>query len=181
MSAFQSSIVYSLILAVVGYAIMFMIASPDMPAGVFATGLLIGSLFIAIITNTPSSTSSSTSATSAPAATKTAPTSAATATSDNDKGGPTKTIYVGNLPYRANEAVIKELFEKFGYVHSVRLLKDRQTGKRRGFGFVEMAEATAATAIEALNESEFQQRTLKVREAKDRPEKVEEEAFQEQV
>lgn len=79
-----------------------------------------------------------------------------------------KTLYVGNLPYRANEHVVRKLFEEQGQVHSVRLMKDRQTGKRRGFGFVEMAEADADKAISALNESEFQQRTLKVREAKDK-------------
>jgi len=82
-----------------------------------------------------------------------------------------KTLYVGNLPYRANEHVVRKLFEEQGKVFSVRLMKDRQTGKRRGFGFVEMAEADATKAIKALNESEFQQRTLKVREAKEkRPE-----------
>ncbi len=84
-----------------------------------------------------------------------------------------KTLYVGNLPYRANETVVKELFSHYGTVHSVRLMKDKHTGKRRGFGFVEMAEDDLTKAISALNDSEFQQRTLKVREAKERPEKVE--------
>lgn len=79
-----------------------------------------------------------------------------------------KTLYVGNLPYRANEHVVRKLFEEQGEVFSVRLMKDRQTGKRRGFGFVEMAEADANKAVKALNESEFQQRTLKVREAKEK-------------
>ncbi|WP_440054309.1 RNA recognition motif domain-containing protein [Pseudoalteromonas sp. T1lg65] len=82
----------------------------------------------------------------------------------------TKTLYVGNLPYRANEHVVRELFEKQGQVFSVRLLKDKNTGKRRGFGFVEMSEQDAEKAISSLNESEFQQRTLKVREAKQKPE-----------
>lgn len=79
-----------------------------------------------------------------------------------------RTLYVGNLPYRANEAAIRQLFSEHGQVFSVRLMKDRQTGKRRGFGFVEMAEDDAESAISALNESEFQERTLKVREAKDK-------------
>lgn len=81
-----------------------------------------------------------------------------------------KTLYVGNLPYRANEAAVRNLFAEQGVVHSVRLMKDKQTGKRRGFGFVEMAAEDAEGAVEALNDTEFQQRTLKVREAKDRPE-----------
>ncbi|QBY04719.1 RNA-binding protein [Thalassotalea sp. HSM 43] len=81
-----------------------------------------------------------------------------------------KTLYVGNLPYRANEATVRSLFSEYGLVHSVRLMKDKQTGKRRGFGFVEISAADAGKAISSLNDTEFQQRTLKVREAKERPE-----------
>ncbi|RCU51156.1 MULTISPECIES: RNA recognition motif domain-containing protein [Corallincola] len=82
--------------------------------------------------------------------------------------GEVKTLYVGNLPYRANEAAVRELFEKYGKVFSVRLMKDRQTGRRKGYGFVEMSQADASKAVTALNDNEFQQRTLKVREAKER-------------
>ena len=81
------------------------------------------------------------------------------------------TLYVGNLPYRANEAAVRELFSEYGQVQSVRLMKDKHTGKRRGFGFVEISSPDADKAIAELNDSEFQQRTLKVREAKERPEK----------
>jgi hypothetical protein len=81
-----------------------------------------------------------------------------------------KTLYVGNLPYRANEVAVRELFEAYGKVFSVRLMKDRQTGRRKGYGFVEMSQADAGRAVAALNDHEFQQRTLKVREAKDRKE-----------
>lgn len=84
-----------------------------------------------------------------------------------------KTLYVGNLPYRANETAIRELFSTHGDVQSVRLMKDKHTGKRRGFGFVEMAASDIDKAISALNDTEFQQRTLKVREAKERPERTE--------
>ncbi len=83
-----------------------------------------------------------------------------------------KTLYVGNLPYRANEAAVRDLFSKYGFVHSVRLMKDKHTGKRRGFGFVEMSACDVQATISALNDVEFQQRTLKVREAKERPERV---------
>ncbi|NQY66051.1 MAG: RNA-binding protein [Alteromonadaceae bacterium] len=85
-----------------------------------------------------------------------------------------KTLYVGNLPYRANESSVRELFSEQGTVHSVRLMKDKHTGKRRGFGFVEMSADDADNAVSALNDTEFQQRTLKVREAKDRPERTDE-------
>ena len=79
-----------------------------------------------------------------------------------------QTIYVGNLPYKANEHAVRQLFSEHGRVYTVRLMKDKQTGRRRGYGFVEMAQADATKAIGALNETEFQQRTLKVREAKER-------------
>ena len=82
------------------------------------------------------------------------------------------TLYVGNLPYRANEAAVRELFSEYGQVQSVRLMKDKHTGKRRGFGFVEISAADADEAVSSLNDSEFQQRTLKVREAKERPEQI---------
>lgn len=82
--------------------------------------------------------------------------------------GDSATLYVGNLPYRANEEAVQQLFESQGIVLNVRLMKDRQTGRRRGFGFVEVAAKDAEKMINALNDSEFQERTLKVREAKDR-------------
>lgn len=84
-----------------------------------------------------------------------------------------KTLYVGNLPYRANETTVRELFSAYGTVESVRLMKDKHTGKRRGFGFVEISADGIDKAIAELNDAEFQQRTLKVREAKERPERVE--------
>ncbi|MPY25809.1 RNA-binding protein [Shewanella psychropiezotolerans] len=80
--------------------------------------------------------------------------------------GPTMTLYVGNLPYRVHEGEVKELFGKYGPVNSVRLVRDRKTGRRKGFGFIEMSEAGAQKAMSKLNEFDFQERTLKVREAK---------------
>lgn len=84
--------------------------------------------------------------------------------------GEVKTIYVGNLPYRANEAAIRKLFSEYGLVLSVRLVKDRDTGKRKGYGFVEMPADVTDAAIQALNEAEYLQRTLKVREANEKKE-----------
>jgi RNA recognition motif-containing protein len=86
---------------------------------------------------------------------------------DQSNDPSTKTLYVGNLPYKANESHVKELFAKHGEVFAVRLMKDKRTGKRRGFGFVVMAAADAEPAIEALNEKDYMQRTLKVRIAND--------------
>lgn len=86
---------------------------------------------------------------------------------DEEASSTTKTLYVGNLPYKANESHVKDLFAEYGEVFAVRLMKDKRTGKRRGFGFVVIAAAQAQTAIEALNEKEYMQRTLKVRIAND--------------
>ncbi|WP_000833986.1 RNA recognition motif domain-containing protein [Vibrio mimicus] len=86
---------------------------------------------------------------------------------DEETSSTTKTLYVGNLPYKANESHVKELFAEYGEVFAVRLMKDKRTGKRRGFGFVVMAAGQAQVAIDALNEKEYMQRTLKVRIAND--------------
>lgn len=77
------------------------------------------------------------------------------------------TLYVGNLSYKASENHVKDLFAEYGTVNSVRLMKDKRTGKRRGFGFVEVASDDADAMISALNEHEYMQRTIKVRVAND--------------
>ena len=76
-----------------------------------------------------------------------------------------KSIYVGNLPWSATEDQIRNLFSQYGTVNSVNLITDRETGRARGFGFVEMAAADAAGAIEALDGSSLEGRNLKVNEA----------------
>jgi RNA recognition motif-containing protein len=81
------------------------------------------------------------------------------------------TLYVGNLPYKVNENDVKAHFEQFGFVNSVRLMKDKRTGKRKGFGFVEVSEADMNKMIESLNDTIFCERTLKVRPAKDKVDK----------
>lgn len=78
-----------------------------------------------------------------------------------------KKIYVGNIPFKATEGDIKELFSKVGEVESVNLITDQHSGQLKGFGFVEMAtEDGAKEAIAALNGKEFMERTLAVAEAK---------------
>ncbi len=84
-----------------------------------------------------------------------------------DSDPATKTLYVGNLPYKANETHVRDLFAEYGQVFAVRLMKDKRTGKRRGFGFVVMAAADAKPAIAKLNEKVYMERTLKVRIAND--------------
>lgn len=79
-----------------------------------------------------------------------------------------KKIYVGNFPYNASEEQLKELFEQHGTVHSFDLIKDRDTGRSRGFAFVQMDDAEAAAAIAALNGMDMDGRALRVNEAQPR-------------
>jgi len=81
-----------------------------------------------------------------------------------------KKIYVGNLPFSATEDDIRALFEAHGEVKSVSVVTDRETGRPRGFGFVEMEPTAAGKAIAALDQTEMQGRNLNVSEAKPRRE-----------
>lgn len=80
-----------------------------------------------------------------------------------------KKIYVGNLPFSTNDEEIRNMFAAYGEVLSVILINDRETGRFRGFGFVEMDDEGAKAAIQALNGTDMQGRTLKVNEAEDKP------------
>ena len=81
-------------------------------------------------------------------------------------------IYVGNVSYQTDDSRLIELFSEFGEVASARVINDRETGRSKGFGFVEMNDDTAAAAaIEALNEKEIDGRTLRVNEARPREER----------
>lgn len=82
---------------------------------------------------------------------------------------PTK-IYVGNLPFSASESEVTELFGEYGQIVSVNLITDRETGRPRGFGFVEMEDG-ATEAIENLNGMDMGGRSLKVNEARPREER----------
>jgi len=80
-------------------------------------------------------------------------------------------IYVGNLPYQTTEEDLKEMFEAFGEVESAAVIKDKVTGRSRGFGFVEMpSDADAQSAIAALNGNEMEGRAITVNEARPRSE-----------
>ncbi len=76
-------------------------------------------------------------------------------------------IYVGNLPYSMDDAALEELFTQYGSVTSARVITDRETGRSRGFGFVEMEDdAQAQAAIEATNGNDVGGRALTVNEAR---------------
>jgi len=79
-------------------------------------------------------------------------------------------IYVGNLPYKAADEDLRELFQGHGNVTSARVITDRFSGQSKGFGFVEMPDNTEANkAIEQLNGQDFMGRALRVNESRPRP------------
>ena len=80
----------------------------------------------------------------------------------------TKKIYVGNLSYQATEEQVRGLFEEYGSVESIAMINDRDTGRFRGFCFIEMSPADADAAISALDGKEIDGRNLRVNEARPR-------------
>jgi RNA recognition motif-containing protein len=80
-------------------------------------------------------------------------------------------IYVGNLPFSASEDDVRSLFTEYGSVEDVSLVSDRETGRPRGFGFVEMDSQGANAAIQALDGMEYGGRNLRVNEARPREER----------
>ena len=142
-----TSVLLSIAIAIVGYIVIYVSKVEVSGAFLFALGALASGIVNQFVNGKKSSAASS---------------------EKNAGDFATTTLYVGNLPYRANEMAIRTLFSEHGKVLSVRLMKDKHTGKRRGFGFVEMPERDAQNAIKALNEKEFQERSLKVREANER-------------
>ncbi|MFN2138213.1 MAG: RNA recognition motif domain-containing protein [Candidatus Promineifilaceae bacterium] len=82
-----------------------------------------------------------------------------------------KKIYVGNLSFDATEDEVRDLFAQYGTVQSVSMITDRDSGRFRGFGFVEMEDSAANAAIEALDGTELDGRALRVNEARPREER----------
>ena len=78
-------------------------------------------------------------------------------------------LYVGNLPFSVTEDAVRNLFAPHGTVEKVSLINDRDTGRPRGFGFVEMSIADASRAMQALNGKDMDGRALKINEAQDKP------------
>ena len=78
-------------------------------------------------------------------------------------------FYVGNLPFTATEDAVRNLFAPHGTVEKLALINDRDTGRPRGFGFLEMSSADASRPMQALNGKDFDGRALKLNEAQDKP------------
>lgn len=147
--SFILNIIITVIFAIVLFIVLPIVAS-DMPSHLSAAiGVLVGGLLVPALLKLFSSSN---------------------AQGEQGDSSEVSTLYVGNLPYRADEEAVQEHFEQQGNVVSVRLMKDRRTGKRKGYGFVEMNTKGAVKAIKNLNDSTFQERTLKVRLAKEKVE-----------
>lgn len=147
-SSLITNIISVLVLAIISFFVFDMFSIALTPAISVAVGIVIGGIASILLFNVKASP----------------------VNIDTNGISELSTLYVGNLPYRANEQAVQEHFEIHGAVNSVRLMKDRRTGKRKGYGFVEMDAKGAAKAIKNLNDSVFQERTLKVRLAKDKAE-----------
>ncbi|MCD7963707.1 MAG: RNA-binding protein [Rikenellaceae bacterium] len=81
-------------------------------------------------------------------------------------------IYISNLNFRTEKESLQALFEQYGEVSSANIITDRETGRSRGFGFVEMtSDSDAQEAIDSLNETDFEGKTINVSVAKPRPER----------
>ena len=80
-------------------------------------------------------------------------------------------LYVGNLPFTATEDAVRALFAPHGTVEKISLITDRDTGRPRGFGFVEMSNADASRAMQALNGTDFGGRALTINEARPKSER----------
>lgn len=80
-------------------------------------------------------------------------------------------IFVSNINYATKEHQLQELFEEFGEVSSAKIVTDRETGRSKGFGFIEMGDAEGRQAVDALNQKEFNGKILNVTEARPREEK----------
>lgn len=143
---FLSSIIIAVVTGAIGFAVFPYINLEQADARmVFAATLVAGAIIGSISRSLKSGTNR---------------------TSDNNDQ--VETIYVGNLAFKANHHDIKNLFSQYGDVHSVRLMTDRETRRSRGYGFVEMDQNHAESAINALNGDEFMGRSLKVNIANER-------------
>lgn len=143
-----TSLIITAIISLVGYFVGPYLFSSSQPSVTFAIGILVGGAIVSFLGYSSNIHES--------------------AEQDNTSNGDFTTLYVGNLAYKVNEKTVKEHFSAMGTVNSVRLMKDKRTGKRKGYGFVEIESSKAQDAISSLNETEFHERTMKVRLAKDK-------------
>jgi hypothetical protein len=158
------SLIIAAVLAGVAYWILGAQGLIENSLFALIAGLVIGHLVgVCAIPTTGASTASSPT---------TRPTRAAPnhSTPANASNGAITSLYVGNLAYNAQRDALRQLFEQYGAVSSVRIMTDRATRRPRGYGFVEMDASAAHVALAQLDNTEFCGRTLRVSEAKQRQE-----------
>ena len=147
LSCFVKLFAAAIAASLVGFFAASAIGTGGLPAAsLFATGITIGTIFGGLLVVLYPDSGSDDIASSA--------------SSGNSS------IYVGNLPFNAGESDVKNLFAPYGEVIEVRLVKDRRSHRPKGYGFVEMDAASASSAIEHLNGTEYAGRTLRVNEGK---------------
>jgi hypothetical protein len=146
------------LIAALGAAVYFAVPAAANAIGVLAAGLFIGHFIGSLISGSDSKAVSPAPVQATAKQTTTAGKSVI--------NGETKTLYVGNIAFRAPRSALQELFESHGRVHSVRLMTDRNTRKPKGYGFVEMDGDAAESALAALDGNSFFGRDLRVSVAK---------------
>lgn len=143
MPFFLPGLIISAIVGIGGFLILTFLAIEITPAAAFIVSSLITGLSVIFFNNS--------SNTDADAEID----SESDDNNDEDPNDDFTTLYVGNLPYRVNEQAVKAHFMKMTNVKSVRLLRDRKTGKRKGFGFIEVPSNETDKVIQEFNDSEF--------------------------
>lgn len=165
----KSPLIIASVVAAVCSIIIFFVVSQN--TNIDATYIAVMAFISAVITNYIANTLSSTDSSSSLPREQSPPSNTNDAIkSAPSTGGSVETLYVGNLPYKANETAVKEYLNNYVDVQSVRLMKDRKTGKRKGYGFVEVLTNDLESAISGLNDKVFLDRSIKVRPAKDKTE-----------
>lgn len=145
-SSFVRLLVAAIALSLLGYAAGSLLGITSFPViSLFATGLLLGCLAGGLLVTL-------------------GPAWLLPDEDDDDETG--SSIYVGNLPFNAGEDDVKNLFAPYGEVIDVRLVKDRRSRRPKGYGFVEMSQQDANSAIAHLDGTEYAGRTLRVNEGK---------------
>ncbi|GAB6043008.1 RNA recognition motif domain-containing protein [Endothiovibrio diazotrophicus] len=154
---FAKGVVVTAALAGVGYGLYPLLAASGLEArGLFALAVAGGSLIGGVLASIRLPAGAA------------VPAAASAPAGRGAESGERKTVFVGNLAYRASQEEVRDLFRDFGEVYSVRLMTDRVTRRPRGFGFVEMDAANAEQAIRGLDGRDFMGRELKVNEGKQR-------------
>jgi hypothetical protein len=158
--------IIAVVIAVVAFFVSSALAASSFAAFLPSIFSIVTVLILFVVSTLIHSNNQSESKVSRPSNSQTQKVNAPQASSSSESG--VSTLYIGNLAYKANESLVQEHFEKIGKVNLVRLVKDKKTGRRKGFGFVEISANDEDLFISKLNETEFMERNIIVRTANDK-------------